>query len=349
MGAVLSVIHARLLERAGRAEPGQERFSRRARRTRSLSELVNPLMGMIVLPVSRGRRRRRGSWRAHAEGRARSCEGDRGAQSSLTDPLQGLEMRLTYRTLLVLSAIAEHPGASNRHIADIAEIHDQGQISKLLGRLERLGLIVNAGAGQAKGEANAWGLTPKGEEVEAALSPGPAAESPRRSVSALVCPPARQHAVNEERASLGVARESQTPIADAQAKLLGGREAANVNAPVVCRQLVDRGEHASTHLWVQALHVLVGASREANGPLCVRHASPYLRLISSSGIVGAPAAISSRASWTAVSSSAEISSSSGGADCSRRAIGSSWRVVISGIVVSTTSFTGAAGETGHGS
>jgi hypothetical protein len=41
----------------------------------------------------------------------------------------------------------------------------------LLGRLERLGLIVNYGAGQAKGKANAWGLTPKGREVDAALSP----------------------------------------------------------------------------------------------------------------------------------------------------------------------------------
>jgi DNA-binding IclR family transcriptional regulator len=83
-------------------------------------------------------------------------------------------MRLTSRTLLVLAAISERPGASNRQIADVAGIHDQGQISRLLGRLERLGLIANDGAGHVKGEANAWGLTPKGKEVEAALSPGAA-------------------------------------------------------------------------------------------------------------------------------------------------------------------------------
>ena len=48
-------------------------------------------------------------------------------------------MRLTYRTVRVLMATAEHPGASNRLIADTPEITDQGQISKLLGRLQRAG------------------------------------------------------------------------------------------------------------------------------------------------------------------------------------------------------------------
>lgn len=42
-------------------------------------------------------------------------------------------------------------------------------ISKLLARLERLGLLHNAGNGQPKGEPNAWTLTPKGQEVEQAL------------------------------------------------------------------------------------------------------------------------------------------------------------------------------------
>lgn len=81
-------------------------------------------------------------------------------------------MRLTYRTLMVLSAIATRPGSSNREIADGAGVSDQGQISKLLGRLERLGLIENTGLGHIKGEPNAWRLTHKGTEVEQALSPG---------------------------------------------------------------------------------------------------------------------------------------------------------------------------------
>ena len=81
-------------------------------------------------------------------------------------------MRITYRTLRVLSAIGEHPGMSNRGVADLSGIADQGQMSKLLTRLEGLGLIENTtmtdhdrGAHQRAGEPNAWRLTSKGEHV----------------------------------------------------------------------------------------------------------------------------------------------------------------------------------------
>jgi DNA-binding MarR family transcriptional regulator len=75
-------------------------------------------------------------------------------------------MRLTYRTVRVLLAIAEHPGASNRRIADVSGVADQGQISKLLGRLQSLGLIRNDRAGPFRGQPNIWSLTPRGEEIE---------------------------------------------------------------------------------------------------------------------------------------------------------------------------------------
>ena len=65
----------------------------------------------------------------------------------------------------VLEGIAAHPGASNRLVGDCAEIADPGQISKLLARLERVGLLVNTGGGHARGEPNAWRLTPRGERV----------------------------------------------------------------------------------------------------------------------------------------------------------------------------------------
>jgi hypothetical protein len=48
-------------------------------------------------------------------------------------------------------------------------VSDQGQISKLLTRLEHLGLVENSGEGPAKGEPNAWSLTRKGSEVERAI------------------------------------------------------------------------------------------------------------------------------------------------------------------------------------
>ena len=61
-------------------------------------------------------------------------------------------MRLTYRTALVLEEVAEHPGVSNRVVAERAGISDQGQVSKLLARLEHLGLLANTGAGQARAQ-----------------------------------------------------------------------------------------------------------------------------------------------------------------------------------------------------
>jgi hypothetical protein len=78
-------------------------------------------------------------------------------------------MRLTYRTICVLTAVAQHPGASNREIGAAAGMTDQGQISKLLNRLRILKLLHNVSHGHPKGAPNAWRLTERGEEVERAL------------------------------------------------------------------------------------------------------------------------------------------------------------------------------------
>ncbi|MGA7815107.1 hypothetical protein, partial [Caballeronia sp.] len=86
-----------------------------------------------------------------------------------------IDFRLTVRTQMVLTAVAElsarelAPGGrgsapSNREIADAAGVSDQGQISKLLRRLERLGLLENTG-GQTQGIPNAWRLTDKGMQL----------------------------------------------------------------------------------------------------------------------------------------------------------------------------------------
>ncbi len=84
--------------------------------------------------------------------------------SATGDPLRELDMRLTYRTVRVLLAIDAIGGRgsppSNRQVATAAGISDQGQISKLLARLQPLGLIGNTGGDHAKGEPNAWSLTP---------------------------------------------------------------------------------------------------------------------------------------------------------------------------------------------
>jgi hypothetical protein len=82
-----------------------------------------------------------------------------------SDPLLGIEMRLTYRTMRVLLAIAEHPGATNREVAEHSDTKDEGQISRLLGRLQQHTLIENKGEGKPRGGANAWRLTERGEAV----------------------------------------------------------------------------------------------------------------------------------------------------------------------------------------
>jgi hypothetical protein len=79
-------------------------------------------------------------------------------------------MRLTYRTVRVLTAVAANPGASNREIGLGAGMEDQGQISKLLARLQRLALIHNTRSAAARGAPNAWGLTERGWSVQHAIA-----------------------------------------------------------------------------------------------------------------------------------------------------------------------------------
>ncbi|HEY5372520.1 MAG TPA: TetR family transcriptional regulator [Polyangiaceae bacterium] len=146
VGAVLSVLHARML----------------AQSSRPPIELLNPLTAMVVLPYLGQAAAARELTRAGPKAR-------RTPTRSVKDPLDGLNMRLTYRTLRVLAAVALQPGASNRELSTRAGISDEGQVSRLLTRLERFGLLRNTGAGQAMGEANAWTLTARGVDVEQAL------------------------------------------------------------------------------------------------------------------------------------------------------------------------------------
>jgi AcrR family transcriptional regulator/DNA-binding MarR family transcriptional regulator len=147
IGAVLAVLHKRVLEQS--EEP--------------LAGLLGPLMGIIVLPYlgSRAAGRELNGRRADAR-RVRSAR----RPARRIDVLEGLNMRVTYRTMRVLVAVSEQPGTSNREIAHASGVTDQGQISKLMTRLERLHLVENRGPGQERGAANAWYLTPRGTELE---------------------------------------------------------------------------------------------------------------------------------------------------------------------------------------
>ncbi len=166
VGAVLSVLHTRLSQQ----EPG------------SLYELLNPLMGLVVLPYL-------GPAAAAKELACPVSQAKLVRPEPRRDRLVELGMRATYRTLRVLATIASRPGVSNREVAEGAGITDEGQISRLLARLQRLGLIESGGQGRVKGVPNAWRLTTEGLEVEHALrervdDTSPCARASRKPVGA---------------------------------------------------------------------------------------------------------------------------------------------------------------------
>ncbi len=141
---------------------------------RPLTELLDELMGMIALQYLGSRAARVEQRRpAPASHPALPRSGPVSTHAE-RDPLDEVDMRLTYRTARVLECIAElgggGSGPSNRVVADSAGVTDPGQISKLLRRLERLGLAVNTGGGRMSGEPNAWQLTPLGVKVARRLS-----------------------------------------------------------------------------------------------------------------------------------------------------------------------------------
>lgn len=148
VGGVLEVLYSRLLSEEG--EP--------------LRSLLGDLSAMVVLPYM-------GVAAAHRE-RSRpapepqpASQSDRegaGVEANGRGVLARLPMRLTYRTANVLQALEECPGQSNRQVANLAGIADQGQISKLMARLARLGLVSNHAT---VGERNQWVLTQAGTQV----------------------------------------------------------------------------------------------------------------------------------------------------------------------------------------
>jgi AcrR family transcriptional regulator len=157
VGAVFSIVYARLAR--GENEP--------------LEGLLNPLMSMIVLPYQGPAMARREQERSLPPVPTSVGVRDQAARVVVeANPLVDIPMRLTYRTARVLEVSAQNPGQSNRTIGERAGIYDQGQVSKLLARLERLGLLANTGQGHTKGEPNAWHLTALGERVTDHLNLG---------------------------------------------------------------------------------------------------------------------------------------------------------------------------------
>jgi AcrR family transcriptional regulator len=177
VGAVWGVIHARLLE----SSPGP------------LVDLLNPLMAMIVLPYRGPAAATRELSRPAPKPSDRARTGTRGdTPGSVSGSPFGrspapAEFRPTLRTFTVLSVIAKRPGLNNREVADAAGVSDQGQISRLLWRLEDLGLAQNAG-GHEQGTPKAWSLTPLGEQALHASRPHSAHADPTDPTNGIFAP-----------------------------------------------------------------------------------------------------------------------------------------------------------------
>jgi AcrR family transcriptional regulator/DNA-binding MarR family transcriptional regulator len=147
VGGAFGVIHARLLE----LHP------------KPLVELLGSLMAMIVLPyrgsAAAARELERPIPRPSATGRDRD---------GLSRPPLGatatLDYHLTVRAQMALAAVAGRPGLSNREVSVVIGLPDQGQVSRMMKRLQEQGLVENAQT-HTKRLVRAWRLTADGQAL----------------------------------------------------------------------------------------------------------------------------------------------------------------------------------------
>ncbi len=111
------------------------------------------------LPTTRSTRGRRGRTANQA-----NLDPAKKIQQSLGSPRPFRLTALTHEVLAQVQSLSKHEaGPSNRAIAAATGVKDQGQISKLLARLQSHGLLRNTGGYPAAN--NAWQFTPRGREV----------------------------------------------------------------------------------------------------------------------------------------------------------------------------------------
>ncbi|MGH2902284.1 MAG: TetR family transcriptional regulator [Solirubrobacteraceae bacterium] len=152
VGATFGVIHARLLE----LRPG------------SLVGLRNSLMAGIVFPYRGPKAATRELELPTPRVPVRRRDGD-GLSRRALSAASPTDYRLTVRTQMALAAVAGRPGLNNREVSEVIGLADQGQISRMMKRLQGQGLVENAH--DAKRQARAWRLTSDGEAVIDAHKP----------------------------------------------------------------------------------------------------------------------------------------------------------------------------------
>jgi DNA-binding MarR family transcriptional regulator/AcrR family transcriptional regulator len=130
---------------------------------RSLVELANPLMSFIVLPFL-------GPSAARRE-LSRPVDATSVLNGNIAlDWLHQPGGRPNHSAISVLKVIAAEPRLNNLEVALRASLNkDPGQVSRLLSRMARLGLITNTLDAGARGPKRAWQLTASGKQLEAAI------------------------------------------------------------------------------------------------------------------------------------------------------------------------------------
>ena len=165
VSAVLGMLHARV------AAPG---WGDAAGTAPPLVVLVGPLMALILVPYV-GAKTASKELFAPALRMLRPGEAPAGVPwaelpEELADLPRGVT-NLTAATIVFIGQINERGGAaSNRDVSWATGDTDAGQMSKLLQRLEAMGLIENTtDHGNGRGRANEWRLTARGRELAAVI------------------------------------------------------------------------------------------------------------------------------------------------------------------------------------
>jgi AcrR family transcriptional regulator len=150
VASVVGILHARLI--TGEAPP--------------FLDMLGSLAALVIEPYVDGRSMVEQTSRAEQLAQISSEQHELRQRSSVSIP-NALRVPGAYRARGCLVYVAEHPGASNRAIADGIGITHHGQMSTLLGRLERKGLLAKHAAGA--GRHNAWWPTSEGKLISDAL------------------------------------------------------------------------------------------------------------------------------------------------------------------------------------
>jgi DNA-binding MarR family transcriptional regulator len=137
-----------------------------------LVELASPLMSFMVLPFLGVKAARKEL--AAAQGTTGSSD-----ETADLDLIKDRAGGLNSRASSVLSVIAAEPGLSNRQLASRTGLKDEAYMSRLLARLERLGLTEDTRVGRF--QAKAWKLTAAGQKLEEAIKREAAAPGPTSS------------------------------------------------------------------------------------------------------------------------------------------------------------------------